>query len=520
MKMNDLAGRSLRFVRRWQAAGWAEAKRRIREEKEDGRIRRELGRPDFLTERERKAQAEEAFPPGIRFAVCFPDGTEPEEGTLRSLEEQTFTRWERTKDPAAAGPGAYAVFPEPDGRLHPGALHAFARAIRDGGADLIYTDEDYYLERPKDLSAPRFKPDYGPDSLRGCNEMDSLLACRVSLLREAGAEDFACLDGDARWDAVLKMAEKAERVCHIPRILYYRRVPSADAVPVPALRRIREEIKGEPLVSVLIPNKDHREDLKRCVDSIREKTTWPRYEIIILENNSTEPETFAYYRELRKDPRIRVVTREGAFNFSAVNNLGAREAKGEQLLLLNNDTEVISPDWMQEMLMYAQREDVGAVGAKLYFPDGTIQHGGIGIGIKIAAGHYHRGMPGEGDGYFGRLRFAQDVSAVTGACMMIPRRVYEGMRGMDETFSVVFNDIDLCLRMREAGLKIIWTPWAELVHYESKSRGADEATKEKKAFFVRETNRFLRKWHRALEAGDPYYNPNLTREREDFSPRG
>ena len=288
---------------------------------------------------------------------------------------------------------------------------------------------------------------------------------------------------------------------------------------VPSIYRIRYEIAGEPLVSILIPNKDHREDLKRCVDSIREKTTWPTWEILIIENNSTEEETFRYYEELEQDPRIRVISREGAFNYSAVNNLGAREAKGEQILLLNNDTEVISPDWIQEMLMFAQRQDVGAVGAKLYYPDGTIQHAGIGIGIKMLAGHYFRGFPGDSGGYSGRLRYAQDVSAVTAACMMIPRKVYEEMHGLDESFSVVFNDVDLCLRIRQAGYLIVWTPWAELTHYESKSRGPDEDTPEKKRFFVRETNRFLRKWWRVLDAGDPYYNVNLTRTREDFSLR-
>ena len=519
MGISERAGQGLRFIRRWQAAGWAEAKRRIREEREDGRIRQELRRPDFLTAEERGAQERDSFPPEIRFTVFFPEGKEPEKETLRSLEAQTFRRWETGKDPAAIPEAGYALFLEADGRLHPGALYETAKEIRDRGADLVYTDEDWYIHEPKDLFRPRFKADYGPDSLRGCNEIGPYIACRGDLLKAAGAEDYAGLDGDGRWDAVIRMAEKAKAVRHIPKILYYRKAASAEAVPAPAVRRIRPEIKGEPLVSILIPNKDHREDLRRCVDSIREKSSWQQYEILILENNSTEKETFAYYEELKKDPRIRVIPREGAFNYAAVNNLGAREAKGEYLLLLNNDTEVISPEWIQEMLTYAQREDTGAAGAKLLYPDGTVQHGGIGIGINIAAGHYHRGMP-DGDGYWGRLRYAQDVSAVTGACMMVPKRVYERMGGMDESFPIVFNDIDLCLRMRKAGLKIVWTPWAVLTHYESKSRGPDEATKEKKEFFVKETNRFLRKWHKALEEGDPYYNPNLTRIGEDFSPRG
>ena len=169
--------------------------------------------------------------------------------------------------------------------------------------------------------------------------------------------------------------------------------------------------------------------------------------------------------------------------------------------------------------MYAQRQDVGAVGVKLYYQDGTIQHAGIGIGIKMLAGHYFRGFAKDNDRYFGRLKYAQNVSAVTAACMMIPRKVYEEMHGLDERFSIVFNDVDLCLRIRQAGYLIVWTPWAELMHYESRSRGPDEDTPEKKRFFVRETNRFLKKWYKVLEAGDPYYNVNLTRWKEDFSLR-
>ena len=289
--------------------------------------------------------------------------------------------------------------------------------------------------------------------------------------------------------------------------------------PVPSMYRLKYELTSTPLVSILIPNKDHRDDLKRCIDSIKTKTTYPNYEIIVIENNSTEPETFAYYETLKQDPKIKVITYDKPFNYSAVNNVGAGAAEGEQLLLLNNDTEVLSPDWIQEMLMYAQREDVGAVGAKLYYPDGTIQHAGIGIGIKMLAGHWHKNFPKDHPGYFGRLTYAQNVSAVTAACMMVPAKVYKALGGLDESFSVVFNDVDLCLRIREAGYLIVWTPWAELTHYESKSRGSDEDTPEKKAFFVKETNRFQRKWNKTLTEGDPYYNPNLTREKEDFSPR-
>ena len=448
--------------------------------------------------------------------------------------------------------GDYLALLDHDDLLHPAALYEVMKVICEEDADMIYTDEDTFSEEPEDAYNPHFKPDFAPDNLRANNYLCHLTVFRKDLVKKAGGGFRSEYDGSQDHDLFLRLSEQAGKIRHIPRILYYWRAHRSSVAedvsakpyvteagkkavaahleriglegevldgPVPSMYRIRYAIKGTPLVSILIPNKDHREDLKRCIDSIREMTTWPAWEIIIIENNSEEERTFRFYEELERDERIRVVRHGGPFNYSAVNNFGFREAKGEQILLLNNDTEVVSLGWIEEMLMYAQREDVGAVGAKLYYPDGTIQHGGIGIGIKMLAGHWHRGEDGRSPGYFGRLTYAQDVSAVTAACMMIPRNVYEEMNGLDEGFSVVFNDVDLCLRIREAGYLIVWTPWAELTHYESKSRGADEDTPEKKQFFLEETNRFQRKWNRVLSEGDPYYNPNLTREKEDFSLR-
>ena len=482
MKTDGMIRTGLCFLRDCVKICPGEAARRVREKQEDARIRSVRAR-------------------GLQFR---PESAQEPCGQARTI------RMDGTE---------YTVFTGPDGQMHPDALRACEKAVRETGADLIYTDEVFFTGSPGDRNVPYFKPDYGPDSLRGCNYIGPFLVCRSGLLKEAGAEDYAALDADGQWDAVIRMAGKAKKICHIPKTLYYRLIPEGEEIPEPALRRISDPVEGEPLVSILIPNRDHREDLKRCINSIREKTTYGNWEILIIENNSTDHETFRYYRELEADDRIRVISREGAFNYSAVNNLGARKAKGEQILLLNNDTEVISPGWIQEMLMYAQRQDVGAVGAKLYYPDGSVQHAGIGVGIKMLAGHYFRGFAGDSGGYFGRLKYAQNVSAVTAACMMIPRRVYEEMNGLDERFSIVFNDVDLCLRIRQAGYLIVWTPWAELTHYESRSRGPDEDTPEKKRFFVRETNRFLKKWYKVLEAGDPYYNVNLTRWKEDFSLR-
>ena len=448
--------------------------------------------------------------------------------------------------------GEYLALLDHDDVLHPAALYENMKAICETGADFLYSDENSFHEEPKDAFLPHFKPDYAPDTLRGNNYICHFTVFRKELLEKAGGGFRSECDGSQDYDLVLRLTEVATKIHHIPKILYYWRAhkdsvaESVGAKPyvieaahrairehlkriglkgevedtrIPSIYRIRYEIEGEPLVSILIPNKDHKEDLKRCVDSIREKSTWKNWEIIVIENNSEEKETEGYYRELEEDPRIRVIRYEGRFNYSKINNFGFRESRGEYILLLNNDTEVISPDWIQEMLMFAQRADVGAVGAMLYYPDGTIQHAGIGLGLLHLAGHYFRGFKKEDPGYMGRLCYAQDMSAVTAACMMVPRGVYEGLGGLDESYSVVFNDVDLCLRIRESGKLIVWTPFAELVHYESKSRGSDEDTREKQAFFKEETRRFQGKWNGALSKGDPYYNVNLNRMTEDFRPR-
>lgn len=448
--------------------------------------------------------------------------------------------------------GDYLALFDHDDILHPSALFEVMNVLCRQDADLVYTDENTFHKTPADAYLPHFKPDFAPDTLRGNNYICHFTVFRKELLEKAGGGFRSAFDGSQDYDLVLRLTEQAETIVHIPKILYYWRAhrdsvaESVGAKPyvvdaakraigehlarvglrgevleteIPSIYRIRYEIQGEPLVSILVPNKDHREDLKRCIDSIREKSTWKHWEIVIIENNSTEEETFRYYEELEKDERIRVVRYEGSFNYSAVNNLGARESRGAYLLLLNNDTEVISPDWIQEMLMFAQREDVGAVGAKLYYPDGTIQHAGIGLGLLHLAGHFFRGFPAGRPGYMARLCYAQDLTAVTAACMMVPRKVYAAVGGLDESFSVVFNDVDLCLKIRESGKLVVWTPFAELTHYESKSRGSDEDTPEKLAFFKTETRRFQTKWNAALAKGDPYYNPNLTREKENMSPR-
>lgn len=445
--------------------------------------------------------------------------------------------------------GDYIGLFDHDDLLHPAALHEVMRAICEQDADFIYTDENTFHEKPEDAFCPHFKPDYAPDTLRSYNYICHFTVFSRELLDEVGnfRREF---DGSQDYDMVLRLTEKASKIVHIPEILYFWRAHSGSTAgdisakpytmdaarralgehldrvglvgevedsSIPSTYRIKYTISGCPKVSIVIPNMDHADTLRTCISSILEKTTYENFEIVIIENNSRKEETFAYYDELKTDPRIQIVTCEGKFNYSAINNFGVREAAtGEYILLLNNDIEVITPDWLQEMLMFAQRSDVGAVGAMLYYPDDTIQHAGVILGIGGVAGHAHKYFPRGDFGYMSRATIAQDLSVVTAACVMLPRTVWDEVGGLDETFEVAFNDVDLCMRIRKAGYLIVWTPYAELYHYESKSRGAED-TPEKKKRFEGEVRRFQARWKSELAAGDPYYNPNLTLVREDFS---
>ena len=285
----------------------------------------------------------------------------------------------------------------------------------------------------------------------------------------------------------------------------------------PGLYRTRFLRDRDPLISIIIPNKDHIDDLKRCMNAIDSKSTYKNYEYVIVENNSTDPATFQYYKDLEKEnPKARVVYWDGPFNFSAINNFGAKYARGEYFLLLNNDTEIINPDCLEELLGYCMRSDVGGVGARLYYEDDTIQHAGVVIGFGGIAGHCFVMQPRGTTGYCHRIICAQDYSAVTAACMMVKKEAFEKVGGLSEDLAVAFNDIDFCLKLRKAGYLIVYNPYAELYHYESKSRGLED-TPEKVARFNREMAVFEKKWPEILRDGDPYYNPNLTLKSQDFS---
>lgn len=448
--------------------------------------------------------------------------------------------------------GNFITLFDHDDFLHPYALEKTVKAIEEKGADYIYTDEAVFTESMFDNVRYHYKPDFAPDTFRGVNYICHLSSFSAELLAQVGEFRSEC-DGSQDYDLMLRLTEKAKCIVHIPEVLYYWRSHAGsvasgigakmyaidgahvalrdhlmriglkgevlDAVD-PSSYRIKYEIQGNPLISILIPNKDHVEDLDKCIMSIKNKSTYSNYEIIVIENNSELKETFDYYTKLEKDDKVQVVYYQGGFNYSAINNFGEKSANGDYLILLNNDIEVITPEWMEEMLMYAQREDVGAVGPMLYYEDDTIQHAGLVIGIAGSAGHSHKGFPRGDLGYLYKLSTVQNFSGVTGACLMISKAIYEELNGLDEQFVVAFNDVDFCLRVREAGYLNVFTPFAELYHYESKSRGYED-TPEKQKRFEGERNLLRERWKQIIiEDGDPYYNPNLTLDREDFGLRG
>lgn len=456
-----------------------------------------------------------------------------------------------TNEAVALATGEYLMLCDHDDTLEPDALYEIVKAINDTGADVLYTDEDKVSMDGQHYFDPNFKPDFNLFRLRENNYICHIFVVKKSLTDETGLlrSEF---DGAQDFDFILRCCEKAQKITHIPKVLYHWRChmdstaadPSSKAYAYEAGRKaVREhyqrlgidakvemterpgwyrshvKVQGNPLISVIIPNKDHMDDLELCLFSMTRKSTYRNYEILIVENNSEKEETFEYYKKLPdRYPKARVLTWEKEFNYSAINNFAAKEAKGEYLLFLNNDVEILTPDWMEEMLQNCQQEDVAAVGAKLYYPDDTIQHAGVVLGLGGIAGHIMCRASREDPGYFGRMISVQEISAVTAACMMVKKSDFDAVGGLDETFQVAFNDIDLCMKFRAAGKKIIFTPYAELYHYESKSRGLED-TPEKQFRFDKEVKRFQEKWAQQLEMGDPYYSPNLSVTEGDCSLR-
>lgn len=451
--------------------------------------------------------------------------------------------------------GEYIGLFDHDDIIHPTVLYEYMKVICDHDADYIYCDETTFKGKTIDnMITMHFKPDFAIDNLRANNFICHFSVFDRKLVDETGLfrSEF---DGSQDHDMILRLTANAKNIVHVPKILYYWRSHAGsvaaninaktyaidaakgavsahlsscgfDGFSIESTRafetifRIRYKILDKPLVSILIPNKDHSDDLKRCIESIVNKSTYANYEIIVIENNSEKPETFEYYDLIKSHEKISVVTYEGDFNYSKINNYAAGFAKGEYIVLLNNDTEIITRNWLEELLMYAQRPDVGAVGCMLFYEDYSIQHAGIviGLGAHRTAGHTHYRMPKENLGYMGRLCYAQDVTAVTGACLMTRKSLYDEVGGLSEEFAVALNDVDYCLKLRKKGLLNVFTPFAELFHYESRSRGTDvEAPSEENAKrYNDESALFREKWADELKAGDPYFNPNFSLDYSNY----
>ena len=470
------------------------------------------------------------------------------EGRIRYVRVENRGISANTNEAAKLATGDYLALLDHDDVLAPNAVYEMLRAARATGAAFLYSDEALFEKDPAHATVGHFKPDFAPDYLNCCNYICHFAVFSREMFWQAGGLDPAC-DGSQDHDLFLKLSERCAPV-HVPRVLYFWRVHAGStsagtqAKPYvaeaakraiaahlartgalgrvadglfPSTYKVEYEIPGAPLVSILIPNKDHADDLDRALRSVYEKTDYAHFEVIVIENNSTQKETFAYYEAAQAaHENLRVVRWDGPFNFSAINNFGRRHAKGEYLLLLNNDVEVQNGAWLREMLGLCCQPGVGIVGAKLLYPDGTVQHAGVVTGLGGFAGHSHKYARGDGSGYMFRLATVQDFSCVTAACLLCRAGVYDAVGGLDEGFAVAFNDVDFCLRVRKAGWRVVYTPYAQLTHYESKSRGLDEKGEAKRRFDG-ERARLEARYTRAALTRDPYYNPHLTLDREDFS---
>ena len=555
------------------------------------------GTGSFPTVAQRKAEEETKFERKIKISILVPLYNTPEKflrEMIESVQVQTYGGWELCLADGSDDAHAYVgeicrAYMEKDARivykklesnegisgntnrcyematgdyiglfdhddlLHPSVLYEYMKVICQQDADYIYCDEATFKGNSiNHMITLHFKPDFAPDNLRANNYICHFSVFKKELL--ADGELFRSqFDGSQDHDMILRLTQKAKKIVHVPRILYYWRshkgsvasgidaktyaIDAAKGAIAEHLKgfgyknfeiestrafatifRIRYDVPVRPKISVVIANKDHVDDLSRCVESIINVSTYDNYEIIIVENNSETSEIRTYYEEIMQHPNVRVVEYKGAFNYSKINNLGVEQSTGDYVLLLNNDTQVITPNWMEEMLMYALRDDVGVVGAKLYYEDRTIQHAGIvvGLGAHRTAGHTHYRIPEANVGYMGKLCYAQNVTAVTGACMMVRKSLYEQLGGLDEEFAVALNDVDFCLKVREKGLLNIFTPFAELYHFESKSRGSDKDDA-RAIRYQQESDRFKVKWENVLAKGDPYYNPNFSLDHSDFT---
>ena len=494
--------------------------------------------------------------------LCLADGSETEnENYKKYIESDSRIKYKflnknlgisgNTNEALKMATGEYIALLDHDDILSEYALFEIVKCInKNPNAEFIYSDEDKIDEHSNRYDA-YFKPDFAIDTLRAQNYICHFSVFKKELMEklEGFRSDY---DGAQDYDIFLRMSEmvKEENIKHVPKILYHWRVHNESTAKldsnakdyafesgskaivdhlkrvgldgtvskgcIPGIYRVDYKVNGNPKVSIVIPNKDGKDTLKVCIDSIISKTTYSNYEVIIVENNSDTEEIFEYYKQLEKDERIKVVYYPNkGFNYSAIINFGVRNSSGEYIVQLNNDTELITENWLELMLGFCQRDDVGGVGVKLYYPDDTIQHAGIIVGIGGIAGNRFKSIPKDGHAYFAMESMVNNLSAVTAACMMNPRKVYDEVGFMNEDLAVAFNDVDFCLKVREKGYKIVYNPYVEFIHYESKSRGQED-TPEKIKRFQGEIDTFEKRWGNFLDEGDPYYNVNLSLDTEVY----
>ena len=482
--------------------------------------------------------------------LCLADASDAQHGDVQRIVEEYQAKNQRivykkienkgiaanTNAAAQLATGVYLALADHDDILAPHALYTMGKAVlqlrQRGEPDgFLYSDEALFSKSIRRPIAAHFKPDYAPDYLLCCNYICHLAVFKKALWDAVGGERPEC-DGSQDHDLFLRLLERTGGTEAKPYVAAAAKKALADHLArtgrtgtvedglFPSTYRVKWDIVGDPKVSILIPNKDHIDDLEKCLHSLWAKTSWNNFEVIVIENNSTDPETFAYYQKAQQCyDGLRVVTYpKKGFNFSGINNFGRKYATGDYLLLLNNDVEVRNADWLPELLRQCAHPGGAAIcGAELFYPDETLQHAGVITGLGGYAGHSHKYKKAGGSGYMFRAATVQDLSAVTGACLLVKTSVWDEMGGLDEAFAVAFNDVDFCLRVREAGYRIVWTPYAQLTHYESKSRGGDEKDPVKARRFASEQQRLYDVHGKANILDDPYYNSNLTRDREDFS---
>lgn len=555
---------------------WRKAKRKIKT------VRRNkiIANTPLYTKDELECQKKIEFPIDIKFSILVPLYNTPEKflrDMIQSVLDQTYGNWElcladgsdaehndvgrismeyvrkdsrvryqklernmgisgNTNACIDMATGDYISLFDHDDLLHPAALFATMKEICEQNADFIYTDENTFHDTPRDAFSPHFKPDYAPDTLRANNYICHFTTFKRSLLDSVGKFRPEC-DGSQDFDMMLRLTEKAERIVHIPQILYYWRAHKGSVAEdigakpyvidaakravsdhlkrvglkgevldsvVPSIYRLKYEIEGNPQVSILIPSYGHKEKMKRCLESIYKKSTYQNFEVIVIENNSKSQNMVGYYKEIQeKWGNLSVVKADHLLRFSDSISYGTQFAAGEHLLLLNDDTEVISPDWIQEMLMYSQRADVGAVGAKLYYPDDSVQHAGLGVESTVVK-HLHRGFERQNPGYMGRLSYAQNLSAVAASCVMVRRSVWDESVKLNDFYSTEFNGIDLCMQLREAGYLVVWTPFAELYRYVPKKIG--RSMRDNKTLYEKDFERLYSLWREKLAFPDPFCN--------------